>query len=105
MRNKYGAIKTKIDGITFASKGEALRYRDLKIMERGYIIKHLKLQEKFPIKVNDKLICNYIADFTYFENGVYVVEDFKGISTPIFRIKAKLFEAIYGYKIRITGRK
>ena len=32
MRSKYGAIRTTIDGITFASKAEARRYAELQIL-------------------------------------------------------------------------
>jgi hypothetical protein len=31
-RSKYGAKKTEVDGITFASKKEAKRYAKLKVM-------------------------------------------------------------------------
>lgn len=100
-RSKYGAIKTTVDGITFDSKAEATRWCDLQNLQRGGKITHLARQIHFQIKSNDKLICNYIADFTYVENGNYVVEDVKGIITRDFRLKAKLFKAQYGYPITI----
>lgn len=104
-RSKYGAIKTTIDGIRFDSKAEATRWCDLQNLQRGGKITHLARQIPFQIKSNGNLICNYIADFTYVENGSYVVEDVKGIITRDFALKAKLFEAQYGYKIRIYSTK
>ena len=101
-RNKFGAIPTLIDGIRFDSKGEAKHYADLKYRVMAKEISDLKLQVRFPLEVNGKLICTYIADFTYMEDGKFVVSDFKGIRTPVFNIKAKLFEALNGYKIRIS---
>ena len=50
---KYKAIRTKIDGITFASKKEAHRYTDLKTLEKHNKIRDLKLQPCFPFKYDD----------------------------------------------------
>ena len=36
--NKYHAIKTTVDGITFDSRAEARRYRELKLLERAGVI-------------------------------------------------------------------
>jgi hypothetical protein len=95
--NKYRAVKTQVDDITFDSKAEARRYSELKIRERAGEITQLALQPPFPIVVNGQKIGVYRADFSYFESksGGRVVEDVKGYSTPIFRLKKKLVEALY----------
>lgn len=113
--SKYGAIRTTIDGVTFASKAEAKRYRELKILERAGEIFDLELQPKFPIYASvhgrirhcgDKPICTYVADFRYREGaetvigGRLVVEDVKGMKTPVYRLKKKLVEAQYGIQIQ-----
>jgi hypothetical protein len=42
----------------------------------------------------------YIADFTYFEkDGQQVIEDVKGVRTPVYRLKKKIIEAEYGIAI------
>ena len=41
----------------------------------------------------------YIADFCYYENGRFIVEDVKGYRTEVYKIKKKLFE----YKYREEG--
>lgn len=97
--NKYRAVRTKIDGHTFHSRAEARRYSELKLLERAGQITDLKLQVRFPLKVNDKLVCTYVADFTYIERGKPIVEDKKGRATPDYIIKRKLFAAIHGYEI------
>jgi dsDNA-binding SOS-regulon protein len=66
-RNKYGAIKTVKDGILFDSKLEADHYEQLKLLQLAGEIKHLALQEEFVLKVADKVICTYIADYFYFD--------------------------------------
>ena len=44
----------------------------------------------------DKKVCVYKADFRYKnKQGETVVEDTKGIETPMFRLKKKLVEALY----------
>jgi len=98
--NKYRAIRTEVDGIMFASKKEALRYKELKFLLQEQRISDLVLQPKFPIQVNGKKICTYIADFMYNEDGKQVVEDVKGVKTSVYRIKKKLTEAIYNITIK-----
>jgi hypothetical protein len=101
--NKLHAKKVEIDGFVFASKAESRRYLGLKLMEANGDIRDLELQHKFPLVVNDFKVCDYIADFVYHEGGRVVVEDVKGYrggsTYAVFRIKAKLVEALYGIRI------
>lgn len=96
-RSKYGARKTIVDGIKFDSKGEANRYKELKFLVDRKEVKDLELQPKFDFIVNNKKICSYRADFKYYDKALRktVVEDFKGFRTAIYKIKRKLFEALY----------
>ena len=96
-RNKYGAVRTAVDGITFASRREAARYSELKLLERAGEITSLTLQPKYPIVVNGVKVCTYIADFRYVDlgRGMTVVEDVKGMKTPVYKIKKKLTETLY----------
>ena len=117
--NKYKAVKTTIDGITFDSKKEAKRYTELKLQKKSGMITHLELQPKYDIIINGAKICSYKADFSYFtvredEKETYrnakgewivptktldkegqIVEDVKGFKSPIYRLKKKLVEACY----------
>ena len=103
--SKYGNKKTEIDGKVFDSQGEGNRYFQLRILQRAGHIKDLKCQVKFELEINGVKICNYIADFTYLEDGRYVVEDFKGMRTQVYKIKKRLMYAILGVEIRETGSK
>jgi len=106
--NKYRNKKTVVDGITFDSKKEAARYGELKMLERAGMIFFLELQPRFQIvdKVGNLRERYYIADFTYTENGVKVVEDVKSEITrknPVYRLKRQLFLARYpGCEFRET---
>lgn len=98
--SKYKAIRTEVDGIMFASKKEAMRFKELKFLLQEERISDLVLQPKFPIEVCGKKICTYIADFMYNEDGKQVIEDVKGVKTSVYRIKKKLTEAIYNITIK-----
>ena len=98
--SKYKAKVTWVDGIRFASKKEATRYGELKLMEHAGHISKLKLQPSFEIVIKGQKICKYIADFTYFNSKqVRIVEDVKGVKTPIYRLKKKLVKALHGIEI------
>lgn len=94
--NKYRNRRVVIDGQKFDSVREAKRWKQLTVLERAGVINSLKRQVRFPLMVNDKLVCTYIADFTYVdESGQKVIEDSKGYATQLFRTKAKLFAALH----------
>ena len=94
--NKYRAVKTVIDNITFDSKSEAKRYVELKLLERAGEITNLVLQPKFALipKQADERAVVYKADFQYVElaSNRVVVEDVKGVKTKDYVIKRKLFK-------------
>lgn len=100
--SKYRAIKTEVDGIEFHSRKEALVYNSIKLAEKCGLVTDIELQPKFPIVLNGKKICTYIADFKYFDvkKNKTVIEDVKGFKTPMYRLKKKLTEAQYGIEIQ-----
>jgi hypothetical protein len=108
-RNKYGAKKTTVDGITFDSKWEAQRWGELQAMERGGLVRDLERQVKYEIVVNGEKICRYIADFRYKvvdDDGVTteVVEDAKGVETPDFKLKKKLMKAVHQIDVYLSKK-
>jgi hypothetical protein len=97
MASKYRAQPEIVDGIRFASKKEARRYGELKLLLRAGEIHGLELQPRFPLIVNGKKVCVYVADFAYLDNdGNRVVEDVKSKATvtPLYRVKLKLLMAL-----------
>lgn len=93
-KNKYGAIKTVVDGITFHSKKEAERYQQLALLESTGKIDNLRLQPRIPLMANGVKIGHYVGDFLYSHNGKEVLEDVKSIATrtPVYKIKKKILE-------------
>lgn len=104
-RGKFGNKKVTVDGFKFDSIGEGQRWLALKALERSGAIRNLRRQVRIPLKVNGKKVCDIVPDFCYEEKGKPVTEDWKSEYTaklPVFRLKAKLFEALFGYPIRVT---
>lgn len=125
-KSKYGNKRVEYMKRMFDSVGERDRYIFLKNLERMGEIKNLRCQVSFDLEVNGVLICRYIADFVYernigaARNGMKipkggsidfdfmawtpVVEDFKGVFTDIFKLKAKLMKACYDIDVKVVKR-
>ncbi len=101
-RHKYSARKKEVDGITFDSTAEAKRYVELKALQSSGAIRDLALQPRFTLQegmtgCDGKRVrkIEYVADFMYRIGGVVTIEDVKGIITPVFALKLKMFKAKY----------
>jgi hypothetical protein len=112
--HKYSAVRTEVDGVSFASKAEARRFGELKLLEKAGKIAHLTTQPKFPLYVwdcetkHDVQIGHYIADFQYWDMDAekIVIEDVKSpaTSTPVYRLKKKIVEHRLGITITEVTR-
>lgn len=110
MPSKYHARKTVVDGITFDSRREAKRYGELKLLERAGEI--LDLQRQVRYELIPAFDCDgkhyrptsYVADFVYTDckTRKRIVEDVKGVRTPVYRMKAKMFAYKFGVSILET---
>lgn len=102
-QHKYRAVRTTVDGVTFASKREAKRFGELKILQAAGKISELKLQPKYRLHApNGDEIAVYVGDFSYVEDGRVVVEDVKSPATrkiATYRLKKKWVKAEYGIEI------
>jgi len=106
---KYGNRKITVDGITFDSQKEAVRYQELLLLQRAGQIFNLQRQVPFVLipkqerngKVVERAVV-YKADFVYTENGEDVVEDVKSEATKTkeYIIKRKLLLWQFGIRIR-----
>jgi hypothetical protein len=84
----------------YDSTKEAARHKELLLLQESGLISALQWQPRWPIVVNGVKVCVYIADACYVEGGQVVVEDAKGVRTPVYRLKAKLMRAVHGVTIR-----
>ena len=118
---KYGNKKITVDGVTFDSKKEYLRWCELCLLEKAGHITDLQRQVKYELipaqyeeyeryseKTGKRLKnglrcvekeCSYIADFVYKQDGQTVVEDTKGVRTEAYIIKRKMMLYFHGIQI------
>lgn len=121
-RLKYNNTKFTNNSGKWDSKKEYRRYLLLSDMEKKGEITDLRRQVKFVLipslyeieevqlktKIKQKKVCverecSYCADFTYQENGKYIVEDVKSEITrknSEYIIKRKLMRHVHGLAIR-----
>jgi hypothetical protein len=101
MRN----VPSVVDGYKFASKKEAKRYGELKLLLKAGAIWNLKVHPRFAIMCVGHHICDYVADFAYDDTLDGAVEDVKGRQSgpawQMFRLKAKLMLALYGIEVKV----
>ncbi len=105
-RKKYRNVPVEVEGIKFASKAEARRYVELRILRDTGIIKKLRIQPRYELLVDGIKIGTYVPDFDYYEDEKLKVEDVKGFRTDLFIWKRKHFEAQYKVVLNeITSQK
>lgn len=100
--HKYHAVPSVVDNIRFDSKAEARRFEELKLLQKAGAIKRFQLQPSFILldaytKPNGEKVrpIIYKADFEVFYPDHVEIEDVKGVETPIFKLKRKMFEKRY----------
>lgn len=91
----------------YDSKREKKRAMELKILRMAGDIQCLREQVKFELipsqrgadgKVIERAV-SYIADFVYERGGKVIVEDAKGMKTPVYIVKRKLMLFIHGIRV------
>lgn len=79
-------------------------------MQKAGNIRELRRQVPFPIYIKGIKICDWLADFVYdvrwgppaSPDWRREIEDTKGMRTDVYKIKKKLVEAEYGFRIKET---
>lgn len=92
IKHKFGAKKTEINDIVFASKKEAKRYRELLLLQSvGEILFFLR-QVPFHLPGKTKYLCDFLV---FWADGNVTIEDVKGFKTAMYILKKKQVEDIY----------
>jgi hypothetical protein len=107
--NKYGNKKVIVDGHKFDSIAESKYFLQLIWLKQAKQIKDFKLQPRFLLleayKKNGKIVrkTEYVADFeiTNLDGSVEIV-DVKGVETPEFKLKKKMFEFRYEHTLKVV---
>ena len=108
--HKYHAVPTMVGDIRFDSKAEAACYQELRLLEKGGVIRDLQLQPAYPLEIvaydgSEHVVGEYRADFTYYdiEQQRVRVVDCKGMDTPLSKLKRKIVKARYGIDVEIVS--
>lgn len=99
MISKYRAKRVEFNGEVFDSKFEATYYVYLQELVKQGKISNLERQHSYVLlpRQTDEIgkfkyhPIKYVSDFEYDIQGVHKTVDTKGMATPDFRIKQKLF--------------
>jgi hypothetical protein len=99
-KNRYfNAKKTGVGDKHYDSKFEANYGFELELQKNAKQIKDFRTHVKIPLDVNGYHICDYYIDFIVDHNdGITEYVETKGLPMPVWKIKWKLFEALYSEK-------
>jgi len=92
----YNTKKITTNGTTYDSKFEAAKGMELEMLKKAKEIIGYDPHYRIPLVVNGYTICDYYVDFAVYhlDNTVEYIE-MKGYPTEIFKLKWKLFCALY----------
>lgn len=95
-RTKYNNKTTEYNGFKYHSKFESKVAQDLDFRIDAKEIESYERQVKISLDVNGIHICNYYIDFVAKRpDGILEYIEVKGLSTPLFKLKWKLFQVLY----------
>jgi hypothetical protein len=109
MASKYKAKPCTIDGENYRSQKEARRHQELLLLQRAGPIAGLVREVPFVLAPGDKIegesrkrpAVRYVADFVYSTaDGRIVIEDAKGMQTPVYRLKKHLMAVMHGHHVK-----
>lgn len=108
-KSKYNSRAVIRDGLRFDSLAEAHRWDELKALATAREIHDLEAHPRYVLQegFRDRTGCwqrpiVYEADFAYRLGHEMVVEDVKGVATPVWALKRKMFLKRYPeYKLEV----
>jgi dsDNA-binding SOS-regulon protein len=96
IKHKFRAVRTELDGIKFASKKEAKRYKELVLLKHSGEVLFFLRQVPIHLPANVRYVLDYLI---FWANGEVTFEDVKGMKTAMYILKKKQVEALYPIKI------
>lgn len=107
---KYHNKPCQVGAEKYRSQREAKRHQDLLLLQRAGHIAGLTREVPFVIAPAVRIegekrarpAVRYVADFLYSDarTGRIVVEDAKGMQTPVYRLKKHLLATVYNIHVR-----
>jgi hypothetical protein len=108
MASKYKAKPCTIDGQNYRSQKEARRHQELLLLQRAGQISGLVREVPFVLAPGVKIegekrkrpAIRYVADFVYESGGKTIIEDAKGMQTPVYRLKKHMMAVTHGIHVK-----
>ena len=106
---KYRNQPFQIGAEKYSSQREAKRHQELLLLQRAGKIDGLTREVPFVLAERVKIegesrarpAVRYVADFIYSTAaGAHVVEDAKGMQTPVYRLKKHLMATVHGIHVQ-----
>ena len=107
---KYRNKPCTIGAEKYRSQREAKRHQDLLMLQQAGLIAGLVREVPFELapgvmiegETRKRPAVRYVADFVYSDvkAGKIIVEDAKGMQTPVYRLKKHLMATIRGIHVR-----
>jgi len=98
-RGKYKNISCKCSlGHIHLSRGEARYCEQVELRRRAGEFKSFVVEKSYRLEINGKLICTHKPDFTIYPTdnpNNFWVEEYKGFATDLWKMKMKIFKALY----------
>jgi hypothetical protein len=106
-RLQNAARRTELDGIRFASKLEADRYRELKLLQLAGQVMYTLRQVPFDVATGVVYRLDFLVVWNRSGNPCDVItyEDTKGRLTEVSRLKIAAVQDKYKIRITLLGRK
>lgn len=100
-RHKFNAKPVNDDGHHFASKLEHAYYQHLMLQKRIGTVLFVLRQVPIHLPGGVKYVCDFQV---FYADGEIRFTDAKGMETSEFKIKRKIVESIYPFKITVIKR-
>ena len=94
--HKFGAKRTELDGIKFASKKEAKVYHDLDLRKRAGDVLFFLRQVPLHLPGGVRYVCDFV---TFDKDGSVHFIDAKGFKTESYKAKKRMVEALFPIQI------
>lgn len=104
-RSKYGNTPTVYKGEMYDSKREVAYARDLDLLlhEKNGKLKEWYRQVAVDLVVNERKVCTIVVDFLeIYHDGHERYVEIKGVETKDWKLKWKLFDALYPDRDKIV---
>ncbi len=103
-RGKYGNVLCEHNGHTFKSRKERTFYVGLLQRQQAGLVEQIELHPRFAITINGFHVCIVELDFLYVDRktGLRHYIDVKGRDNAMSRLKRRMVEAQYGFRVEVV---